>query len=74
MSHTRVVIPGLTRNLLAALLLFAACTKVPEEELRLPVASDVPVSFAIGGQPTKGQMPITTLAELATQDFSVSAW
>jgi hypothetical protein len=74
MSHTRVVIPGLTRNLLAALLLFAACTKVPEAELRLPVASDVPVSFAIGGQPTKGQMPITTLAELATQDFSVSAW
>ena len=62
------------------LLAAVACTAEPLEVSfvkpggNLPVASDVPVAFAIGGQPTKGQAPITTLAALAEQDFSVSAW
>ena len=58
----------------ASLLLAGACSKVPEGERRIPAASDVPVAFALGGQPTKALAPITTLAALATQDFSVSAW
>jgi len=57
----------------ASLLLAGACSKVPAGESRVPVASGDPIGFALGGQ-TKGQVPITTLAELATQDFSVSAW
>ncbi len=40
----------------------------------MPAASDVPVAFAVGGQQTKSLAPITTLAALAAQDFSVSAW
>lgn len=58
----------------AALLLLSSCTRVPETDRCVPVASDVPVALAVGGQPTKGQAPITTLLELAVQDFSVSAW
>ena len=58
----------------ASLLLAGACSKVPEGEWRVPVASDVPVAFAVGGQQTKSLAPITTLAALAEQDFSVSAW
>ena len=57
----------------ASLLLAGACTKVPAGAVRIPVASGDPVELAVGGQ-TKGKAPITTLAELATQDFSVSAW
>ena len=62
------------RTLGVLLLAAVACTKVPEVGGRMPVASDEPVAFAVGGQPTKGQAPITTLAALAEQDFSVSAW
>ncbi len=58
----------------ASLLLAGACSKAPEGERRVPAASDVPVAFAVGGQPTKSLAPITTLAALAAQDFSVSAW
>lgn len=58
----------------ASLLLAGACSKVPEGERRVPAASDVPVAFAVGGQQTKSLAPITTLAALAEQDFSVSAW
>jgi len=67
------------RTLGVLLLAAVACTREPLDVAfvpggNLPVASDVPVAFAVGGQPTKGQAPITSLAELATQDFSVSAW
>ena len=61
-------------SLCAALLLLSSCTKVPETGLCAAVASDVPVTFAVGGQQTKSLGPITTLAALAEQDFSVSAW
>jgi hypothetical protein len=57
----------------APLLLAGACSKVPAGESRVPVASDEPIGFVVGGQ-TKGQAPITTLSALAEQDFSVSAW
>ena len=57
----------------APLFLAGACTKVPAGAVRIPAASGDPVELAVGGQ-TKGKAPITTLAELATQDFSVSAW
>ena len=57
----------------APLFLAGACTKVPAGAVRIPAASGDPVELAVGGQ-TKGKVPITTLAELATQDFSVSAW
>ena len=57
------------------LLLLAACTKVPEGGgVAAPMQSDEPIGFAVGGEETKGQAPITTLAALAQQDFSVSAW
>lgn len=66
---------GLTvSSLCAALLLLSSCTKVPETGLCAAVASDVPVAFTVGGQQTKSLEPITTLAALAEQDFSVSAW
>ena len=58
----------------APLFLANACSKVPAGERRVPAASDVPVAFAVGGQQTKALAPITTLAALAEQDFSVSAW
>lgn len=74
--NTFDVIPGLARNFLAALLLVAAaCTKVPAGGgVAGPVPSDAVIGFAVGGQETRGQAPITTLGELAKQDFSVSAW
>ena len=66
---------------LGALLLAAvACTREPLDVSfarpggALPAASDVPVAFAVGGPQSKSQAPITTLAALAEQDFSVSAW
>ena len=67
------------RTLGVLLLAAVACTREPLDVAfvpggGLPVASDVPVAFAVGGQPTKGQAPITSLAALAEQDFSVSAW
>ena len=67
------------RTLGVLLLAAVACTREPLDVAfvpggGLPVASDVPVAFAVGGQPTKGQAPITSLAALAAQDFSVSAW
>ena len=62
------------RTLGVLLLVAVACSKVPEGERRVPAASDVPVAFAVSGQPTKALAPITTLAALAAQDFSVSAW
>ena len=58
----------------ASLLLAGACSKAPEGERRVPAASEVPVAFAVGEPQAKGQAPITTLAALAAQDFSVSAW
>ena len=58
----------------AALLLLSACTKMSVEEQRIPLPSDEPIEFAVGGQATKGEAPITTLAALADQDFSASAW
>ena len=73
-SSYPVIVPALARNLLAALLLLAACTKVPEAGRRVPVASGDPIGFAVAGQETKGKTPLTTLAALAGQDFGVSAW
>ena len=61
-------------SLFAALLLLFSCTEVPETGRRGPVASGEPIGFSISGQLSKGQAPITTLAALAQQDFSVSAW
>ena len=58
----------------APLFLANACSKVPAEERRAPAASDVPVAFAVDGPQTRSQAPLTTLAALAAQDFSVSAW
>ena len=55
-------------------LLLSACSKVPAGERRVPAASDVPVAFAVDGPQTRSQAPLTTLAALAAQDFSVSAW
>ena len=61
--------------ILMLLLAAAACTKVPEVGgVGAPVPSDEPIGFAVSGEGTKGQAPITTLAALARQDFSVSAW
>ena len=66
------------RTLGILLLAAVACTREPlDVSFALPgapVASDVPVAFAVGGQQTKSLAPITTLAALAEQDFSVSAW
>ena len=66
------------RTLGVLLLAAVACTREPLEASfarpGVPVASDVPVAFALDGQPTKALAPITTLAALAVQDFSVSAW
>ncbi len=60
------------------LLAAVACTREPLDVYFAlpgePVASDVPVAFAVGGPQTRSQAPITTLAALAAQDFSVSAW
>ena len=74
----RLLLPALTVALAAA-----ACTprlEIPDrvgDDGRLtgesPVASEEPIEFAVGGG-TKGQAPITSLAALAEQDFSVSAW
>ena len=68
-----------TVHIFILLLAAVACTREPLDVAfvpggGLPVASDVPVAFALGGQPTKALAPITTLAALAEQDFSVSAW
>ena len=61
--------------ILMLLLAATACTKVPEVGGGgAPVPSDEPIGFAVSGEGTKGQAPITTLAALARQDFSVSAW
>ena len=59
---------------LTTLLLLAACAKVPNAPVSGPVASDDPVEFGMGGQATKGQTALTTLAALQAVDFSVSAW
>ena len=62
------------------LLAAVSCTREPLDVSfarpggALPAASDVPVAFAVGGPQTRSQAPITTLAALAAQDFSVSAW
>ena len=59
----------------AALSLLAACTRVPVPGERGPVPSDAAIEFSLGEeQATKGVAPISTLKELALQDFSVSAW
>ena len=50
-----------------ALLPFS-CSKAPAG------TSGHPVEFSLDHSSTKGQTPITTLAALAAQDFSVSAW
>lgn len=52
---------------LGALLLFS-CSKEPA------VPSGHPIEFSLDRTSTKGQAAITTLAALAAQDFSVSAW
>lgn len=52
---------------LGALLLFS-CSKEPA------APSGHPIEFSLDGTSTKGQAAITTLAALAAQDFSVSAW
>ena len=52
---------------LGALLPFS-CAKDPAG------VSGHPVEFSLDHSSTKGQTPITTLAALAAQDFSVSAW
>jgi len=67
----RVLLPTLTVALAAA-----ACTKDLSHsglDPESPAASEAPIEFAVGGG-TKGQAPITSLAALAEQDFSVSAW
>ncbi len=50
-------------------LFLVACTKDD-----YPVSFSAPIEFGIGEEATKGLTPITTLAELARRDFSVSAW
>ncbi len=50
-------------------LFLVACTKD-----NCPVSFTSPIEFGISDGSTKGQAPITTLAELARRDFSVSAW
>ena len=60
--------------LIVASLLLSACSKAPAGARRVPVASEVPVAFAVDGPQTRSQAPLTTLAALAAQDFSVSAW
>ena len=55
-------------------MLLSACSKAPAGARRVPVASEVPVAFAVDGPQTRSQAPLTTLAALAAQDFSVSAW
>lgn len=62
----------------AVLLLWAAvacaCGKtLTLEEPSVLAVSDEPIAFAVDGQMTKGD-PVTTLAALAAQQFSVSAW
>lgn len=52
---------------LGALLPFS-CSKEPA------APSGDPIEFSLDGPSTKGQTAITTLATLAAQDFSVSAW
>ena len=52
---------------LGALLPFS-CSKDPSG------VSGHPIEFSLDNSSTKGQTPITTLAALAAQDFSVSAW
>jgi len=67
----RLLLPTLTVALAAA-----ACTKDLSHsglDPESPAASEEPIEFAVGGG-TKGQAPITSLAALAEQDFSVSAW
>ena len=67
----RLLLPALAVTLAAA-----ACTKDLSHsglDPESPVASEEPIEFAVGGG-TKGQAPITSLAALAEQDFSVSAW
>ena len=69
-SLIRLLLPTLTVALAAA-----ACTKDlshPGLDPESPAASEAPIEFAVG-EGTKGQAPITTLAELAKRDFSVSA-
>ena len=52
-----------------------ACGKtLTQEEPREPEVSGVPIAFAVEGQTTKGEAPVTTLAALAAQQFGVSAW
>ena len=50
-------------------LFLVACTKD-----NCPVSFPSPIEFGISDGSTKGQAPITTLAELARRDFGVSAW
>ena len=51
-----------------------ACGKtLTLEEPSVLAVSDEPIAFAVDGQMTKGD-PVTTLAALAAQQFSVSAW
>ena len=57
---------------LGALLPFS-CSKVPGGGAG-PVPSGDPVECSPAAGPTKGKAAITTLAGLAAQDFSVSAW
>ena len=67
----RILLPALAVTLAAA-----ACTKDLSHsglDPESPVPSEEPIEFAVGGG-TKGQTPITSLAELAKRDFSVSAW
>ena len=67
----RILLPAL-----AVTLATAACTKDLSHsglDPESPVPSEEPIEFAVGGG-TKGQTPITSLAELAKRDFSVSAW
>lgn len=52
-----------------------ACGKtLTLEEPSVLAVSGEPIAFAIEGQTTKGEAPVTTLAALAAQQFSVSAW
>ena len=52
-----------------------ACGKtLTLEEPSVLAVSGEPIAFAVEGQTTKGEAPVTTLAALAAQQFSVSAW
>ena len=70
-SYSYSVIRRPDRRISALVLLLCSCTQVPAPG---PVPSDEPVAFAVDAGTTKGAAPITTLAVLAQQDFSVSAW